>query len=116
MSLAGVQNFSISLDGFGVGEGQSPDAHFNRNTFHFIDASPADALKTAREAAAVQDVRIGGGPSLIRDFLAAGLVDHLHLVVIPILLGGGVRLWAGLEGLELTQQTKGPCVFAHGDS
>ena len=37
---------------------------------------------------------------MIRDFLAAGLVDHMHAVVVPILLGRGVRLWDGLEGLE----------------
>jgi dihydrofolate reductase len=69
-------------------------------TFHFIDASPAEALEMAREAAGVQDVRLGGGPTTIRDFLAAGLVDHMHVVVVPILLGRGVRLWDGLEGLE----------------
>ena len=39
-------------------------------------------------------------PPMIRDFLAAGLVDHMHTVVVPILLGRGVRLWDGLEGLE----------------
>ena len=69
-------------------------------TFHFLDASPAEALETAREAAGGQDVRLGGGPTMIRDFLAAGLVDHMHIVVVPILLGRGVRLWDGLEGLE----------------
>ena len=69
-------------------------------TFHFIDASPAEALETAREAADGQDVRIGGGPTMLREFLAAGLVDHVHIVVVPILLGRGVRLWDGLEGLE----------------
>jgi dihydrofolate reductase len=69
-------------------------------TFHFLDASPAEALKVAREAAGGQDVRIGGGPTVIRDFLAARLIDHLHVVVVPILLGRGVRLWDGLEGLE----------------
>lgn len=69
-------------------------------TFHFIDASPAEALEAAREAAGGQDVRIGGGPTIVRDFLAAGLVDYLHIVVVPILLGRGVRLWDGLEGLE----------------
>jgi dihydrofolate reductase len=69
-------------------------------TFHFLDASPAEALETAREAADGQDVRLGGGPTMIRDFLAAGLVDHMHVVVVPILLGRGVRLWDGLEGLE----------------
>ena len=69
-------------------------------TFHFLDASPAEALETARAAADGQDVRIGGGPTVIRDFLAAGLIDHAHIVVVPILLGRGVRLWDGLEGLE----------------
>jgi dihydrofolate reductase len=69
-------------------------------TFHFINASPAEALKTARDAAGGQDVRIGGGPSMVRDFLAAGLIDQMHVVVVPILLGRGVRLWDGLEGIE----------------
>ena len=69
-------------------------------TYHFLDASPAEALEVAREAADGQDVRIGGGATVIREFLTAGLVDHMHLVVVPILLGRGVRLWDGLEGLE----------------
>jgi dihydrofolate reductase len=71
-------------------------------TFHFLDAPPADALAAAREAAAGQDVRIGGGVTVVRDFLAAGLVDRLHLVQVPIVLGRGVRLWDGLESLEHT--------------
>jgi dihydrofolate reductase len=69
-------------------------------TFHFMDASPAEALAAAREAAEGQDVRIGGGATVIRDFLAARLIDHMHAAVVPILLGRGVRLWDGLEGLE----------------
>jgi dihydrofolate reductase len=189
MSLVRVHNFSISLDGFGTGEGQSRDAHFGHagdrlhqwmfatrwwarkrpggsggiddaftrlfepgigaeimgagkfghpgwredpdwkgawganppfhtpvfvlthhtrpsikmdggTTFHFLDASPARALEAAREAAAGQDVRLGGGATTIREFLAAGLVDFMHIVVVPILLGRGVRLWDGLEGVE----------------
>jgi dihydrofolate reductase len=69
-------------------------------TFHFLEATPAEALEAAREAADGRDVRIGGGPSVIRDFLAAGLVDHMHLVQVPIVLGRGVRVWDGLEALE----------------
>ena len=69
-------------------------------TFHFLDASPAEALAEARAAAGGLDVRIGGGPSTVRQFLAADLIDHLHVVVTPIVLGRGVRLWDGLEGLE----------------
>jgi dihydrofolate reductase len=186
VSLARIHNFSISLDGFGTGEGLSRDAYFGHagdrlhhwmfatrrwqpggsrgvddafaqqhdpgigaeimgggkfgypgwhdnaewigpwgsnppfhtpvfvlthqrrpslemeggTTFHFIDASPAEALQMAREAAGGRDVRIGGGATTIREFLVAGLVDHMHVVVVPILLGRGVRLWDGLEGLE----------------
>jgi dihydrofolate reductase len=69
-------------------------------TFHFLNASSADALQAARKAADGKDVRIGGGPTVLRDFLAAGLVDHAHIVVVPILLGRGKRVWDGLEGLE----------------
>ena len=69
-------------------------------TFHFLDASPAEALAVAKEAAGERDVRIGGGASTVRDFLAAGLVDWMHVVQVPILLGRGVRLWDGLEGLD----------------
>jgi dihydrofolate reductase len=69
-------------------------------TFHFIDASPKEALVAARKAADGRDVRIGGGVTVVRDFLAAGLVDHMHVVVVPILLGRGVHLWGGLEGIE----------------
>jgi dihydrofolate reductase len=73
-------------------------------TFHFLDAPPAEALQAARaagrEAGGGLDVRIGGGPTVVREFLAAGLIDHLHVVLVPILLGRGVRLWDDLEGLE----------------
>jgi dihydrofolate reductase len=69
-------------------------------TFHFVDASAHEALELAREAADGLDVRIGGGPTVVRDFFAADLIDTAHVVQVPILLGRGVRLWDGLEGLE----------------
>jgi dihydrofolate reductase len=69
-------------------------------TFHFIDVGPAEALAAARQAARGLDVRIGGGPSTIREFLTADLVDHMHIAVVPIVLGRGEPLWSGLEGLE----------------
>ncbi|MFD7580693.1 dihydrofolate reductase family protein [Kitasatospora sp. NPDC059817] len=75
-------------------------------TFHFLDATPEEALRQAREAADGKDVRIGGGPSTVRAFLAADLIDHLHLVVVPIVLGRGERLWDGLEGLEQRFRTE----------
>ncbi len=85
-------------------------------TFHFIDAPPAEALEKAREAADGKDVRLGGGATMIREFLAAGLVDHAHIVIVPILLGRGVRLWDGLEGLEenySVEQTSSPSGVTH---
>ena len=68
--------------------------------FHFVDASPQEVLRQAREAAGGLDVRIGGGPTTVRQFLAEDLVDHLHVALVPIVLGRGERLWDGLEGLE----------------
>ena len=53
---------------------------------------------------------------MIRDLLAAGLVDHMHVVVVPILLGRGVRLWNGLEGLEqdyVVESTSSPSGVTH---
>jgi len=69
-------------------------------TFHFLDASPDEALKVAGEAAGGLDVRIGGGATVIRDFLAARLIDHAHLVLVPLVLSRGSWLWEGLDGLE----------------
>ena len=69
-------------------------------TFHFVDAAPVEALAVARDAAGGRDVRIGGGATTIREFLSAGLIDHMHVVVVPILLGRGVNLWEGQEGLD----------------
>jgi dihydrofolate reductase len=68
--------------------------------FHFIDASPQEALDLARAAAGDLDVRIGGGVTVVRDFLTADLIDVMHIVQVPILLGRGVRLWDGAEGVE----------------
>ena len=68
--------------------------------FHFLSAAPTDVLQQAVEAADGKDVRIGGGPTIVRDFLKAGLVDRLHVAITPILLGRGIRLWDDLRGLE----------------
>jgi dihydrofolate reductase len=68
--------------------------------FHFVEGSPHEVLDRARQAAGDLDVRVGGGPSILRAFLAEGLVDTMHVAQVPILLGRGVRLWDGLEGLQ----------------
>jgi dihydrofolate reductase len=72
----------------------------NGTSFHFVDAPPDEVLRMAQEAANGQDVRIGGGPSIVRQFLQADLIDFMHLVIVPITLGHGVSLWEGLEGIE----------------
>ena len=69
-------------------------------TFHFRSTAIEDVLAEAAEAAGGLDVRVGGGVSTARDFLRAGLVDHLHVMIAPILLGRGTRLWDGLGGLH----------------
>ena len=69
-------------------------------TFYFLNASPEEALAEARRGADGKDVRIGGGVRTLSDFLKADLVDQMHIVQAPILLGRGERLWDGLEGLE----------------
>jgi len=72
----------------------------NGTSFRFIDASAEEALAQARAVAAGGDIRIGGGARTARSFLDAGLVDELHVAVVPIILGRGIRLWADLRGLE----------------
>ncbi len=69
-------------------------------TFHFVDATPQEALAMATEAAGGLDVRLGGGTETLRAFLDADLVDELHVAVVPIVLGRGQRLWDGQEGLD----------------
>lgn len=68
--------------------------------FLFRDTSPQEALAEALELADGQNVRLGGGVRTVREFLDADLVDEVHVVIVPILLGRGQRLWDGQEGLE----------------
>jgi dihydrofolate reductase len=68
-------------------------------TFHFIDATPAEALALAKDAADGKDVRLGGGVNTVRQFLDADLVDTLHVAVSPLVLGSGERLWNSPDDL-----------------
>lgn len=66
-------------------------------TFYFVTEGPEAALKLAKEAAGDKDVRIGGGVSTIRQYLATGSIDQVHLAVSPVLLGEGESLFQGLN-------------------
>jgi dihydrofolate reductase len=76
-----------------------PSITLSDTTFHFVDADPATVLEQAKEAAAGKDVRLGGGPTTIREFLDADLVDTMHVTVVPVELGAGVRLWTSPDEL-----------------
>ena len=66
-------------------------------TFHFVTDGTDAALQRAKEASAGKDVRIGGGVSAIRQYLAARSIDELHIPMSPVLLGEGEPLFAGLD-------------------
>lgn len=83
-------------------------------TFHFVTDGIKAALDRARAAADGADVRLGGGAVTIQQYLRAGLVDELHLAIVPILLGGGERLFdhlgSGFEGYECVELVSSPAV------
>ena len=66
-------------------------------TFHFVTDGIESALAQARAAAGDLDVKIGGGVSTVRQYLEAGAIDELHLVMSPVLLGRGEALFAGID-------------------
>jgi dihydrofolate reductase len=69
--------------------------------FHFVTEGIHAALERAKAAAGGLDVRIGGGPATIRQYLQAGLIDQLHVAITPALLGSGESLFAGIDLLKL---------------
>jgi len=70
-------------------------------TFHFVTDGIHAALKRANEAAQGKDVRLGGGVATIREYLTARLIDEMHLVLAPALLGRGENLLAGIDTVSL---------------
>ena len=81
------------------------------NVFHFITGGAAEAMRLAKAAAGDKDVRVGGGTQTIREYLAAGAIDEMHLVVSPVLLGRGEHLMAGLDlpalGYQIGEAVRG---------
>ena len=81
-------------------------------TFYFVTDGIHAALDRARQAANGMDVRVGGGPNIIKQYLRAGLVDEMHLVIAPVLLGAGARLFDGVDlpalGYSCTEHAVSP--------
>lgn len=65
--------------------------------FHFVTGGIEEALRRAKEVAGERDVKIGGGVSTVRQYLQAGLVDSLHFALVPVALGEGEALFAGID-------------------
>jgi len=84
-------------------------------TFHFVTGGIHEALDRAKQAAGGLDVRLGGGTATIRRYLQAGLVDHLHLAISPVILGSGESLLAGIDllklGYQCTEQVTSPAAL-----
>jgi dihydrofolate reductase len=93
---------------------RAPIAMEGGTTFHFVGDGIEAALSLAFEAAGGADVRLGGGASTVQQYLAAGLVDELHVAIVPILLGSGERLFdhldGGPDGYECTEFVSSPAV------
>jgi dihydrofolate reductase len=81
-------------------------------TFHFATTGAGDALRDAQAAAGEQEVAVAGGASTVRQYLAAGRLDELHLHIVPVVLGAGERLLDGVGDLrlEIAQVTASPAV------
>jgi len=90
---------------------RAPLAMEGGTTFHFVTGGIHEALDRAREAAGERDVRIGGGAATIRQYLASGLVEEMHLVYSPVLLGAGESLLSGIDltslGFRVQRNTNG---------
>lgn len=74
--------------------------------FHFVTDGIESALKQARKAADGKDIRLNGGVSTVRQYLAQGLVDYMHLAITPKILGRGENLFAGLDLVKLGYSVK----------
>jgi dihydrofolate reductase len=70
-------------------------------TFHFVTEGIQAALEAARDAARGKDVRLGGGVATVQEYMRAGLIDEMHLAVVPVLSGSGQLMFGGIDAAEL---------------
>jgi len=96
---------------------RAPLAMKGGTEFRFVTEGIEAALEQAKEAAGGKDVRVGGGAATIRQYLRARLIDELHLVISPVLLGSGELLLSGLDmralGYECVRHVAGARAVAH---
>ncbi len=81
--------------------GREPLEKQGDTTFHFVCDGIESALAQAKEAAGGKDVTLGGGANVAQQYLAAGLIDEMLLSVVPVLLGGGTRLFENVPAGDL---------------
>jgi len=72
-------------------------------TFTFVTEGIESAIERAKVAAGDRNVAVGGGASIAQQCIEAGLVDEIQVHLVPVLLGGGIRLFEhlGAEQIEL---------------
>src|SRR5690348_10422994 len=112
MAKLRVHNMAMSVDGYVAGVNQTLEEPLGaggerlhgwmfttRTWLQMIGGGIEVALERAFEAAAGADVRLGGGASAVRQYLRAGLIDDLHVAIVPILLGAGERLFDDVAGV-----------------
>jgi dihydrofolate reductase len=94
---------------------REPVAKEGGTTFTFVTDGIESALEQAREAADGKDVALGGGADVAQQYLRAGLIDEMQIHVVPVLLGGGARLFGNLGdaevGFECTGAVEAPGVI-----
>ncbi|GIV55356.1 MAG: deaminase [Candidatus Kapaibacterium sp.] len=78
-------------------EKRQPWARPGGTIFYFVNEGPERALELAREAAGTRDIRISGGANTIQQYLNLGVVDELKITLVPVLFGGGIRLFENLR-------------------
>ncbi|OAN48477.1 deaminase [Chloroflexus islandicus] len=78
-------------------EQRAPWVRPGGTTFYFVNEGPARALELARQAAGSRDIRISGGADVIQQYLNLGVIDELEINLVPVLFGGGRRLFENLR-------------------
>ena len=76
---------------------RAPSTMDGGTVFYFVTGGIREALDRATEAAAGRDIQLGGGTATIHQYLAAKLIDEMHVAIAPILLGSGEHLFAGMD-------------------